>query len=110
MFLHGVGIYAVSSTINGLKFVASASLFKGAEGAGTVPPGNPVFGSLLGTKTLEGSTRSYDFRMPFQIIFEQPLEVRRQEDYVILATLKVCVFVLMLLNYVRLHLSKIRYT
>lgn len=85
-------MYAVSSTINGLKFVATASLFKGAETTVSVPPGNPVFGPLLGSKSVEGSTRSYDFRMPVQINFEQPLEVRRGEDYVILATLKVKYF------------------
>lgn len=69
--------------------MASATLFKSVEPPGTGPPNNPVFGQHLGSKTLEGSTRSYDFRMPFQIMFEQPLEVRRGEDYVILATLKV---------------------
>jgi len=96
VFIHGVGIYAISSTISGLKFNAQVSLFKSRS----VPNPNDIgptgnssltfsFGQLLGTRAMEGSSRNYDFRMPFQVMFDRSLEVRPDEEYSLNAVLKV---------------------
>lgn len=96
VFVNGVGIYAISSTISGLKFNATVSLFKSR----LVPSENPnghssvtfAFGQLLGTRSMEGTSRNYDFRMPFQIMFERPVEVLPDEEYSLNAVLKVWQF------------------
>jgi len=92
IFVHGVGIYALSSTIPGLKFSATVSLFRSRTIPTTDSIGVPCafsYGHLLGSRTQDGSCRNYDFRMPFQVMFERPLEVRPEEDYNLSATLKV---------------------
>ncbi len=38
---------------------------------------------------MEGTSRNYDFRMPFQVMFDRPLEVRPDEEYSVNAVLKV---------------------
>jgi hypothetical protein len=92
--VHGVGIYAISSSISGLKFNAQVSLFKSRS----VPNPNEIgpagtltfsFGQLLGSGSQQGNSRNYDFRMPFQVMFDRPLEVRQDEEYSLNAILKV---------------------
>ncbi|CAG7732507.1 unnamed protein product [Allacma fusca] len=75
IFIHGVGVYAVTSSVSGLKFGVTVQLFKGQF--------------PIGTKTSEGTARNYDFRMPFQILFDKALEVRPGEDHSLAASLKI---------------------
>jgi len=79
--------------IPGLKFNATISLFRSRsvpevsmKGASSV---TFAFGQLLGTKQMEGSCRTYDFRMPFQVVFDSPLEVKPEDEYSLNAVLKV---------------------
>jgi hypothetical protein len=75
IFIHGVGVYGLASPIPSIRFNATASICKAQN--------------LLSCRTLDGSGRSYDFRMPFQVMFEKPIEVLPDEEYLLTAALKV---------------------
>lgn len=47
---------------------------------------------------MEGTSRNYDFRMPFQVMFDRSLEVRPDEEYSLNAVLKVFYYTLILKN------------
>jgi len=75
IFIHGLGVYGISSPIPLIRFNATASLCKGP--------------TLYNCKTLDGSGRSYDFRMPFQVMFDKPVEILPDEEYMLTAVLKI---------------------
>lgn len=75
VFIHGIGIYGISSPIPNIRFSVTASLCKTQH--------------VLGSKTQDGSGRSYDFRIPFQIMFDKPVEVVPDEEVLLTACLKV---------------------
>jgi len=75
IFVHGVGAYGISSPVPNTKFNVTATICKAQ--------------SVLSTKNLDGSGRSYDFRMPFQVMFEKPVEVLPDDEYLLTAVLKV---------------------
>ena len=93
IFIHGVGVYGISSSIPDLKFSVHVQLYN-EEQAGSIPvlPGNQQ--GLLGSATKEGNARTYDFRMPFKIMFENPLAVVPDVVYSLRATLTVSAWIL----------------
>ena len=75
IFVHGLGAYGISSPVPNTKFNVTATICKGQ--------------TILSSKNLDGSGRSYDFRMPFQVMFDKPIEVLPEEEYLLTAVLKV---------------------